>query len=99
EILHKPYIDQIVISPHVYPPSVTHASNDFQGEGLWNRMNSSFGYLTQQGYEGKVFPVAIGEFGSFFRESKDIQSLNDMTQYFQLTGAANDGMHKAIPHW
>lgn len=94
-LLEKPYVDQVVISPHVYPPSVTYASQDYQGEALWNRLSSSFGYLTQQGYQGKVFPVAIGEFGSHFTEEKDLQSMQDMARYFQ----SGDTKHKAIPHW
>ncbi len=98
-LLHKPYVNQIVISPHVYPPSVTYASQDFKGDGLWNRLSSSFGYLTQQGYQGKVFPVAIGEFGSRFKEEKDLQSMNDIAKYFTLSSAASDGKHTAISHW
>lgn len=98
-LLHKPYVDQVVISPHVYPPSVTNATQDYIGADLWNRMSSSFGYLTKQGYEGKVFPVAVGEFGSYFTEKKDLQSMNDIAKYFRLAGDSNDGKHQAIPHW
>lgn len=98
-LLHKPYADQVVISPHIYPPSVTYASQDFKGSDLWNRLSSSFGYLTKQGYRGKLFPVAVGEFGSHFTEKKDLQSMNDTAQYFQLAGSAVDGKHEAIPHW
>lgn len=99
ELLHKPYVNQVVISPHVYPPSVTHIVKDSFGTGLWNRLSFSFGYLTKEGYQGKVFPVAIGEFGSHFQEESDLRSLNDMGKYFQLLGAANDGKHKAIQNW
>jgi aryl-phospho-beta-D-glucosidase BglC (GH1 family) len=98
-LLNKPYVDQVVISPHVYPPSVTNASQDYQGADLWKRLSASFGYLTQQGYKGKVFPVAIGEFGSRFTEEKDLQSMHDMAEYFQSNAPAADGKHKAIPHW
>ncbi len=58
----------MVISPHVYGPSVTHADAHYKGPELWRRLTLSFGYLTQQGYcEGgdcQRFPVALGEFGS-----------------------------------
>lgn len=94
-LLHKPYVNQVVISPHVYPPSVTNATQDYLGAGLSNRMSSSFGYLTKQGYEGKVFPVAVGEFGSYFNEEKDLQSMNDIAKYLRQA----DGQHKAIPNW
>lgn len=99
ELLQKPYLDQVVISPHIYPPSVTFTHQDFVGPGLWNRLSSSFGYLNQEGYHGKVFPVAVGEFGSYFKENNDLNSMNDMAKYFQLSGAGNDGRHRAIPHW
>jgi hypothetical protein len=102
-LLQKPYTNQVVISPHVYPPSVTNASTNYTGDGLWNRLSSSFGYLTQQGYcDGtncKVFPVAIGEFGSRFTDARDIPSMQDIATYFNNTGAAADGKHKAIPNW
>lgn len=103
-LLHKPYLNQVVISPHVYPPSVTGASTNYSGPGLWNRLSESFGYLTQQGYCDetglcKVFPVAIGEFGSRFIDSRDIQSMNDIAAYLNNTGAAADGKHQAIRNW
>lgn len=103
-LLTKPYINQVVISPHVYPPSVTGASTNYAGPGLWNRLSNSFGYLTQQGYcDGngncKVFPVAIGEFGSRFGSSTDIQSMQDIAAYLNNSGAAADGRHQAIPNW
>ena len=33
-LLSKPYLNQVVISPHVYPPSVTGASSNYAGAGL-----------------------------------------------------------------
>ncbi len=101
-LLQKPYLNQVAISPHIYPPSVTGASND-SGSGLWNRMTSSFGYLTEQGYcngsKCKVFPVALGEFGSKFTDNRDIQWMADMATYLNNTGAAADGKHQAIGNW
>ncbi len=103
-LLQKPYVNQVVISPHVYPPSVTGASSNYSGPGLWNRLSASFGYLTQQGYCNgtgacKVFPVALGEFGSRFTESRDLDSMRDIAAYLNNSGAAADGKHQAISHW
>lgn len=103
-LMTKPYLNQVVISPHVYPPSVTGASSNYAGPGLWNRLSESFGYLTQKGYctqsqPCKVFPVAIGEFGSRFTQSTDIQSMNDIALYLNNTGNAADGKHQTIPNW
>lgn len=102
-LLAKPYLNQVVISPHVYPPSVTGASTDYEGTGLWNRLSTSFGYLTKQGYcsgsNCKVFPVVIGEFGSQFATSTDIQSMSDIAAYLNNSGGANDGLHNSISSW
>jgi hypothetical protein len=103
-LLNKPYLNQVVISPHVYPPSITGQSSNYEGVGLWNRMTESFGYLTEQGFcigsgQCKVFPVAIGEFGSKFTDSRDLQSMPDIASYLNNVGAAADGKHIAIPNW
>ncbi|WP_068470682.1 cellulase family glycosylhydrolase [Candidatus Protochlamydia phocaeensis] len=102
-LLQKPYLNQVVISPHVYPPSVTNASTNYFGPGLWNRLTESFGYLTQQGYcfggTCKIFPVALGEFGSRFSDSRDLQTMPDLAAYFNNTGAAADGKHHKISSW
>lgn len=103
-LLQKNYLNQVVISPHVYPPSVTNATQDYAGPGLWNRLSTSFGYLTQSGYctssePCKVFPVAIGEFGSRFATTIDIQSMTDIASYLNDSGGAADGKHQIIPNW
>lgn len=103
-LLNKPYLNQVVISPHVYPPSITGQSSNYVGTGLWNRMTESFGYLTKQGFcigsgQCKVFPVAIGEFGSKFTDSRDLQSMPDIASYLNNAAAAADGKHTAIPNW
>ncbi len=103
-LLTKPYLNQVVISPHVYPPSVTNASTNYSGAGLYNRLSSSFGYLTQQGYctagnPCKVFPVAVGEFGSKFTDARDLQSMPDIAAYLNNSGGAADGKHNKIPNW
>ncbi|MDP1880662.1 MAG: cellulase family glycosylhydrolase [Parachlamydiaceae bacterium] len=103
ELVKKPYANQVVISPHIYPPSVTYANKNYSGAGLANRLTSSFGYLTQQGYCSesicKTFPIAVGEFGSRFSEEKDIESLNDLAKYFNNTGELADGKHQPITNW
>lgn len=38
----------VVISPHVYPPTITHATTGFQGPALFNRLTVAHGYLTKQ---------------------------------------------------
>ncbi|HSX37466.1 MAG TPA: cellulase family glycosylhydrolase, partial [Chlamydiales bacterium] len=104
-LMHKPYLNQVVISPHVYPPSVTGASTGASGTSLWTRLSESFGYLTQGGFcpagstTCKVFPVALGEFGSTFTDARDLQTMPDLASYLNNTGSAADGQHKAIKNW
>ena len=65
-----PYRNNVIISPHVYPPSVTHESmlSRLVPPGYFTRLSLSFGYLTKKGYCNfgvcQRFPVVIGEFGS-----------------------------------
>ena len=40
-------------------------SCSIDGPKLWQKMTQSFGYLTMAGYGGHIFPVIIGETGSF----------------------------------
>lgn len=83
-LITKPYLDQVVISPHVYPPSVSGSRSNDNGAALYKRLNESFGYLIEPGYcvgSCKKFPIAIGEFGSRFRDPEDIQFMHDFAKY------------------
>jgi hypothetical protein len=50
---------QVVISPHVYGPSVTNNYNYITGQGLYGRLTNSFGYLTKQVGRGLRGPAAL----------------------------------------
>ena len=39
----SPYRDNVILSPHIYPPSVTHAPSNTSGAGLNYRLSRSFG--------------------------------------------------------
>jgi aryl-phospho-beta-D-glucosidase BglC (GH1 family) len=82
-LITKPYLNQVVISPHVYPPSVSGSRSNDEGATLYKRLNDSFGYLIEPGYcvgSCKKFPVAIGEFGSRFT-TEDVQFMEDFALY------------------
>eukprot|EP00798_Chlamydomonas_sp_ICE-L_P006250 gene6250-2875_t len=104
-LFSKPYLNQVVISPHVYGPGVTNEGSNFAGAGLYNRLSTSFGYLTSEGYtsssngQTKLFPIAIGEFGSKFTDANDILFMIDFAKYLNGKGAAADGRHKSIGNW
>lgn len=60
---------QVVLAPHVYPPSVSGDTTDSKGERLVNRLTISFGaYNKAPGFCNNdtchIFPVVLGEIGS-----------------------------------
>ncbi|MBP9743317.1 MAG: cellulase family glycosylhydrolase, partial [Burkholderiales bacterium] len=99
----KPYLNQVVLSPHVYPPTVTNASNAYYGSGLYNRLSTSFGGLAKTGYLANGvyhrFPIAIGEFGSYFTDSRDLSFFISFANYLNNNNDAIDGLHNSIDNW
>lgn len=99
----KAYLNQVVLSPHVYPPSVTNASSNFSGSGLYNRLSTSFGTLAKTGYcvSGVChrFPIAIGEFGSNFVLANDLSFFVSFANYMNNANDAIDGLHNPINNW
>ncbi len=99
----RPYVRRVVISPHVYGPLVTTNFVDASGAGLFGRMSKSFGHITKSGacVAGVCtrYPVALGEFGSTFKDPRDVTALNDIATYFSNKAPANDGLHNAIDNW
>lgn len=79
------FVLQVVLTPHVYPPSITMAT--FLGTALWDQCKTAFGYLQTQGYcpDGASrctkFPVLIGEVGSAFETTTDKQWLQDFADF------------------
>ena len=76
----------------------------YHGDELFKVLDASFGYLTKNGYcltkdDCQRFPVAIGEFGSRFKDPRDLQQLNDFAQYLNNEGAGATGHHNAIGNW
>lgn len=99
----KTYLNQVVLSPHVYPPSVTNAGTNFSGSGLYNRLSTSFGTLAKTGYcvSGVChrFPIAIGEFGSYFTQANDLLFFKSFANYMNNNNDAVDGLHDSINNW
>jgi hypothetical protein len=98
-VLSKPWAPNVVISPHLYPPSVsTHREVDqVTGSGLFTRLSNSFGYLTKRGVcsttaanrRCSTFPVVFGETGSKFTDSLDLAMLDDFAKYMRAEDAAH----------
>lgn len=98
-LLSKPYADQVVLAPRIYFPTAPKMPQDFRGATLWSRFSTSFGYLTSKGFQGKLFPVALDEFGSHLSDEHDAAMMADLAAYLNNTGDAADGRHEAIQSW
>jgi aryl-phospho-beta-D-glucosidase BglC (GH1 family) len=83
----KPYRNNLVISPHLYGPTISRNRDTSSGKELWKRLDLSFGYLYQKGFCKKgtcmKFPIVIGEFGSFFKDPGDITFFRDVSTYIK----------------
>ncbi|KAK9817182.1 hypothetical protein WJX72_010721 [[Myrmecia] bisecta] len=100
-VLAKPYLNQVIIAPHVYCPSVTKATSYYQGPTLWSRLTMSFGTLNKAGYCSgttcHVFAVIIGEFNVNFDDPKDVACYTSLAQYMFNTAGSDDKKHNNIP--
>lgn len=70
----------MVISPHVYPPTITTATVAYSGASLNQRLTLAHGYLNKKGYckpgvACKTFPIVIGEFGTKLTDARDLQMM------------------------
>ncbi|KAK9839537.1 hypothetical protein WJX81_008252 [Elliptochloris bilobata] len=95
-LLEKPYLKNVIVSPHYYPPTVSKSKSHFTGEALFWRMTNSFGYLTKEGYGGHVFPVVFGEVGSHLTADNDLQMMEDMAKYLRAEEVPYDGRHSEM---
>lgn len=99
QVLTRQYVDQIIIAPHIYPPSVTGATAQ-SGQALWTLLSQSVGYLNQVGYCTSTnchkFPIVLTETGCFLTDPRDLNFYNDLIPYIQNTGTAADGKHNAF---
>lgn len=108
-LVSRPYAKNVVLGPHVYPPSVwdTQRSQPAgnKGNDLFERLTTSFGYLNKKGYCSEkrgseapcfVFPVILGETGTGFVDDRDWPAMVDLAQWSRATGRGADGKHGAI---
>lgn len=93
DLLKKKYLNNVIISPHLYGPTISKDNEFYKGAALWDRLNNSFGHLYQKGYCNagicKKFMVVLGEFGSFFTDQRDIDYYNDMAAWFNNNVGSN----------
>lgn len=103
-LMNRPYLGRVVISPHVYGPSVSGLSVGWAGDALFTALTHSFGYLTQAGYCNSTthchrFPTIVGEFGSKFQDPRDLQHLDDFARWAWARDSGKDGKHQPLAGW
>ena len=83
-------VSQVVVAPHIYPPSISKATAAYDGTALFDRLSKSFGTLNKQGYclNGNChqFALAIGETGTAFTNALDTPAMADFASYLTNTG-------------
>lgn len=90
-----PFLNNVIISPHMFPPSITYTTQAQTGAALWAQVYSSFGYLQETRYEGHKFPIVLGETGSTFASAVDNATMEDLSLWLQ--GHDHTGpKHKAV---
>lgn len=94
----KTYHNRVGLGPHVYGPAVTNNTAASSGPALTTRLNLSFGMKNKSGYDGHVYPVLIGEFGSKFVDPLDKQTMVDLAAYL-LNIKQPDSRHNPITNW
>ena len=103
ELAGKPYRNSVALAPHCYGPAVTYAKDNFSGPALFSRLSDSFGSLNRDGVAGVSppmrLPVAVGEFGSHFKDQSDVTFMQDFAAYLTHQGAGKDDRHDPINAW
>jgi hypothetical protein len=103
KLVKKPYARQVVLAPHIYPPSVSthHEPEVVNAPGLFTRLDNSFGTLTKKGFCPAAggacftFPVVFGETGSKM-EAEDLRMLKDFAKYMTTATAGHAVMPNMI---
>lgn len=66
------------------------------GGDLFNRLYFSFGYLGQEGFAGKRYPVLISEVGSAFSTTADVRFMADFAQWLTAVNPAIGTSRRSI---
>lgn len=99
QLLTRPYLNQVVTSVHVYPPSISKNTATYQGSALYAQLSGAWGYLNSEGYNGHKFAIMIGETGSDLASALDLSFYPSLLNYINYAGDATDGLHSAVTCW
>ena len=107
KLVEKPYISQVVLSPHIYCPSSSKASDGFAGAELFERLDRSFGEKTAgKGYcnpDGTChkFAVVVGETSNNFYSggAKEKQCWDSVVEYVKTGPVGGKGKFSGWYYW
>ena len=107
KVVEKPYISQVVLSPHIYCPSSSKASDGFAGAELYERLDRSFGEKTAgKGYcnaDGTChrFAVVVGETSNNFYSGgeKEKQCWDSIVTYVKTGPVGGKGKFSGWYYW
>ncbi|CAL8465539.1 g5075 [Coccomyxa elongata] len=101
----KPYLSQFLVAPHIYCGEVTGATYGTSGSVLYQKLSTTFGYLTLQGFcpsDGSPchrFAAVVDEFGSMFNSQEEQTCFRSIVAYMNNEIDAADGKHSMIENW
>jgi hypothetical protein len=107
KLVEKPYISQVVLSPHIYCPSSSKASDGYAGKELFERLDRSFGEKTAgKGYcnpDGTChrFAVVVGETSNNFYSGgeKEKQCWDSIVEYVKTGPVGGKGKFSGWYYW
>lgn len=106
-LLDKPYVRQVVVTPHIYCPRVTTAKDNFAGPDAYDKWARSHGYLqspkggycTEDGSRCRQFPLINAEFGTGLEDANETACWSSIANYMANAGDAHDLGRAPIRGW
>ena len=103
--LERPWISQLVISPHIYCPAVSNAIDCYSGPCFHDSLRTSYGHLTtapgfcSRAGKCRVLAAIIGELGSTLAPGPETECMQTVVDWMSGTGGARRGAVAANASW
>ena len=104
--LGRPWVSQLVLSPHIYCPAVSQAIDCYNGPCFLDSLRTSYGHLTKPpgfcpggGGKCRVLAVIVGELGSTLEPGAERECMQTVVDWMSGTGGARPGAVAANASW